>query len=168
MQVPGLVVVHWSATARRFVGLRRGYALLLSVGCAWLLASVPYQSSVAALLMLALLDVVLVSFPGSPVQRLDAIARERRAAGEPQMPGLVSKHDGLELGLHLNRAPCRHLRALDDCDQAIPTQAADATEMVLSHRAAARLTSGHALECLEVGNTAEVYMVRFMALRLLS
>jgi len=97
--VPGLVVVHWSATARRFVGLRRGYALLLSVGCAWLLASVPYQSSVAALLMLALLDVVLVSFPGSPVQRLDAIARERRAAGEPQMPGLVSKHDGLELGL---------------------------------------------------------------------
>ncbi len=97
--IPGVVAVHWSATAKRFVNVRRSYGALLSVGCAWTLASVPYQTSVTALLMLALLDVLLVSFPGSPVQRLDAIATARREAGEPQMPGLIFKHDGLELGL---------------------------------------------------------------------
>jgi len=52
-----------------------------------------------ALLMLALLDVLLVSFPGSPVQRLDAIATARRKAGEVEMPGLTFKPNTLELGL---------------------------------------------------------------------
>lgn len=78
---------------------RRGYAWLLSVGCAWLLASVPYQTCLATLLLLAILDLLLVSLPGAPVQRLDAIATQRRRAGEAQMPGLTSKHGGLELGL---------------------------------------------------------------------
>jgi hypothetical protein len=55
---------------------------------------------VSALLMLALLDIVLVSLPGAPVQRLDAIATARRHAGEKEMPGLTFKdQQGLELGL---------------------------------------------------------------------
>ena len=99
LTAPGVLVVHWSATAVRFEGLRRGYAAMLSVGVAWILASVPYQTSLTALLMLALLDVLLVSFPGSPVQALDAIATKRREAGEAQMPGLVFKQGGVELGL---------------------------------------------------------------------
>ena len=96
---PAVVVVHWSATAKRFATFRRAHAGLLSVLAAWLLASVPYQTSVSALLLLAGLDILLVSFPGSPVQRLDTIATARRRAGEAQMPGLTFKHGSLELGL---------------------------------------------------------------------
>ena len=80
--VPGVVLVHWSATTIRFAGARRLYAAALSVLCGWLLASVPYTTALCALLMLALLDVLLVSFPGSPVQKLDAVVQERRRAGE--------------------------------------------------------------------------------------
>ena len=97
--VPGVVLVHWSATTIRFAGARRLYAAALSVLCGWLLASVPYTTALCALLMLALLDVLLVSFPGSPVQKLDAVVQERRRAGEPEMPGLTFKRHGLELGL---------------------------------------------------------------------
>lgn len=97
--VPGVVLVHWAPTATRFEVARRAYAALLSIGCAWALACVPYPTAITALLELALLDVVLVSLPGSPVQRLDAIASARRRAGEAQMPGLTFKASGLELGL---------------------------------------------------------------------
>ena len=97
--VPGLVLVHWSATAIRFERARRMCAGALSVLMAWLLASAPYQTAIATLLLLAVLDVILVSFPGSPVQHLDAIASRRRLAGEKEMPGLTFKHGGLELGL---------------------------------------------------------------------
>ena len=59
----------------------------------------PYQTALSAIVLLALLDVMLVSLPGAPVQQLDAIATARRLAGEAQMPGLTSKHGDIELGL---------------------------------------------------------------------
>ena len=59
----------------------------------------PWQTAVTALLMLAVLDIFLVSLPGAPVQKLDEIARQRKYFGEPQMPGLTYKNNGdLELG----------------------------------------------------------------------
>lgn len=99
LTVPGIVVIQWPPTGARFEAGRRLYAAALAILCAWLLAYVPYQTAVAALLLLALLDVLLVSLPGSPVQRLDGAHSERKRAGEPQMPGLTFKHSGLELGL---------------------------------------------------------------------
>lgn len=96
---PGVILVHWSATVDSFAAGRRCYAALLATLCAWLLASVPYQTAVTALLMLAVLDVLLVLLPGAPVQKLDAVATERRRSGERQMPGLTFKAEGLELGL---------------------------------------------------------------------
>lgn len=99
LTVPAVLVIQWPSMATRFELARRLYAAALAVLCAWLLASVPYPTAVAALLLLALLDVVLVSLPGAPVQRLDAAHAARKRAGEPQMPGLTFKHSGLELGL---------------------------------------------------------------------
>ena len=99
LTAPGVVLVHWSATEERFRGLRRAYAAALSTLTAWALCSVPWLTATVALLELAALDVLLVSLPGSPVQGLDAIATRRRAAGEPEMPGLTFKRMGLELGL---------------------------------------------------------------------
>jgi hypothetical protein len=97
---PGVLLVQWPPTTERFRIGRRVFAAALSTLCAWLLASVPYPTAVSALLMLALLDIVLVSLPGAPVQRLDAIATARRHAGEKEMPGLTFKdQQGLELGL---------------------------------------------------------------------
>ena len=98
LTAPGVVLVHWSATATRFATARRVYANVTAIVCAWALAGVPYQTAVAALLMLAVLDVLLVSLPGAPVQRLDEIASARRTIGEAQMPGLTFKRQGLELG----------------------------------------------------------------------
>ena len=92
-------LVHWSATEGRFRDLRRAYAALLSTLTAWALCSVPWLTATCALLELAALDVLLVSLPGSPVRGLDAIATRRRAAGEPEMPGLTFKRMGLVLGL---------------------------------------------------------------------
>ena len=95
LTVPGVLLVHWSATETSFAVGRRLYAALLATLCAWLLASVPYPTAVSALLMLAVLDVLLVLRPGSPVQRLDAVATARRRAGERHMPGLTFKQGGL-------------------------------------------------------------------------
>ncbi|KAL1523484.1 hypothetical protein AB1Y20_018422 [Prymnesium parvum] len=99
LSMPLVVVVHWHATERRFATLRRLYVALLSSLATWLLVPLPWQTAVAAVLELALLDVVLVLAPTSPVQKLDKIHRMRRRTGEPQMPGLTFKAEGLELGM---------------------------------------------------------------------
>ena len=99
LTVPGVLLVHWSATETSFAVGRRFYAALLATLCAWLLAGVPYPTAVSALLMLAVLDVLLVLLRAPPVQRLDAVATARRRAGERQMPGLTFKQGGLELGM---------------------------------------------------------------------
>ena len=97
--VPAIALIQWPATSARFANGRRLYAAALAILCAWLLAYVPYSTAISALLLLALLDVLLVSLPGAPVQRLDQAHSERVRAGEPQMPGMTFKHSGLELGL---------------------------------------------------------------------
>ena len=99
LAVPAAVVVHWADTERQFRTLRRLYAAAISALASWLLVSLPWQTALAALVELALLDVVLVLAPSSPVQKLDQLHRARRRAGEPEMPGLVYKADGLELGM---------------------------------------------------------------------
>ena len=98
LSVPGVVLVHWSATATRFAYARQLYADVIAIGCAWVLVGVAWSTAVAALLMLAFLDVLLVAIPGAPVQRLDAIQTDRNILGERQMPGLSFKAKGLELG----------------------------------------------------------------------
>ena len=99
LTAPAIVLIQWPPTAERFAAGRRLYAAALALATAWLLAYVPYQTAVTALLLLAVLDVVLVSLPGAPVQRLDEAHSWRVRTGEPQMPGLTFKHSGLELGL---------------------------------------------------------------------
>ena len=94
LTVPGIVVIQWPSTSARFEAGRRLYAaappsLRLAV------AHVPYRAG--ALLLLALLDVLLVSLPGSPVQRLDG-ALGRARAGEPECPASPSNTLGLSLG----------------------------------------------------------------------
>ena len=98
LTAPGVILVHWSATARRFAVARQLYADAIAVGCAWALCAIPWPTAVSALLMLAVLDIVLVSLPGAPVQRLDEIQTGRKLLGEDQMPGLTFKSGGLELG----------------------------------------------------------------------
>ena len=94
----GVLVVHWSATAAHFEFTRQLHADVIASLSAWVFAAVPYQTALAVLLLFAALDVLFVSLPGAPVQRLDTIASSRRRIGETQMPGLTFKRVGLELG----------------------------------------------------------------------
>lgn len=94
--LPGVVVVHWSATAARFGLVRRFYGAALSVLAAWLLASLPWQTLGCVLMLLVVVDGLLVfDWCGvSPVRRLDALQRYRRELdGEQPMPGLTFKTD---------------------------------------------------------------------------
>jgi hypothetical protein len=62
--VPGVLLVHWHATAARFAVARQLYCDAIATLCAWALAAVPYQYGVATLLLLAaVLDVLLVLVP---------------------------------------------------------------------------------------------------------
>ena len=99
ISLPAVILVHWTATEARFAKARQLHADVMAIVLAWALARVPWQTAVTALLMLAVLDIFLVSLPGAPVQKLDEIARQRKYFGEPQMPGLTYKNNGdLELG----------------------------------------------------------------------
>ena len=101
--VPGVMLVLWPPSGLRFYQGRRLYVAALASLTAWMLASMPSETLVATLLLLAILDVVLVALPCcSPVQTLDKLTWERGRSGEPQVPGVTFQDpakDGLLLGL---------------------------------------------------------------------